>query len=238
MEIPKEIYQHSRYKENLKGKVKEKTFHEYRNNGFWDLPAGISLVLMSDLHSATSTTVDHLIAKNIINKKTIVISTGDMAGNDKLGGDADPYNDYCKLKDASYLYYLVQGNHDTYNEKVFELKNEDGSPCCLHRKVQDTPIGKIAGINGVGYDNPSVVNIAKHKYPEQKYNNHLQELLMEYKPDILLTHPPIKHSILNKWHMPKYHIFGHAHNDNYFQVDNSGEHAMLNLDCRIMWFHN
>jgi predicted phosphodiesterase len=53
--------------------------------------AGITRVLcMSDIHSATADAVTKLIKRKLVDRHTVVICTGDMAGTGSLGSDADP----------------------------------------------------------------------------------------------------------------------------------------------------
>jgi predicted MPP superfamily phosphohydrolase len=226
------IGNHYKYSENFKnGKKSKKIFYEYQNNNMFTLPENTELLIMSDLHSATPNIIDDLILTKKINKNTIVISTGDMAGNGKMGGDGDPYNEYLKISENAKSFYFVQGNHDIFNKKCKELKNDDGTFCHVEGLIQNTPIGTITGLNGVE-THDCRVNKKIHKYSEKIYEKRLKFLLNQ-KPDILLTHQPIEKKRLSKYHLPKYHLCGHYHIDDFFQV---GEYIMINIDGKIINF--
>jgi len=217
----------------IKNRKNHKIYYYYENNGLFSLPKNTKLLLMSDLHTATTYIIDDLIKKKKIDKNVIVISTGDMAGNGKMGGDADPYDDYVKINKHAKLFYFVQGNHDVFNQKCKELKNDDGTYCCVEGRVQNTPFGTISGINGIE-TSANKVKVLKHKYSSEIYNKRLKFSLMTFEPDIFLTHQPIKKDILEKYHLPKYHLCGHYHMEDYFQTDD--DHTMINLDNRILEF--
>lgn len=222
------------YKEIFKNtKIRTKDYYSYSNNGLFNLGQYKRLIIMSDIHSITPKVIDDLIKSKKIDKDTIVITTGDMAGNGKMGGDADPYNDYLKINQHAGLFYFVQGNHDTYNPKCKDLVNSDGTYCCVEGRLQNTPLGTISGVNGIETIEKKV-NKDKHKYDSELYNKRLR-FTLKGKPDILLTHQPIEKDLLKKYHLPKYHIHGHNHFDNHFRIE---DYVMINLDNKIMEFIN
>lgn len=85
----------NKYYETIKDKKEPKPYYVYNNT--FTLPDNMELMLMSDLHTATTDIIDDLIKTNKISKNVCVISTGDISGNGKMGGDADPYLDYVKI---------------------------------------------------------------------------------------------------------------------------------------------
>lgn len=189
------------------------------------------VIAMSDIHSVTGMTIDSLIKKKTINKGTIVISTGDMAGTGKSGkdGDANPYDDYLKIIPAAHSFYLVQGNHDIYDERIAELTNSDGSPCCVHGHTIQTPIGTIGGINGIV--NPdNAVDHTRHKYSAKEYVREYRAYI-DNPPDIFLTHqPPDQHFKP----FASIHMFGHCHWKDYHREENGC--LLLNMDSRVIKF--
>ncbi len=223
---------HTKYFEIVKDKKKIKTYYLYKNSNVFNIKEDIQLLLMSDLHGATTDIINDLIKKNILSKKTCVICTGDMAGNGKIGGNGDPYLDYVKIKDNAHSFFFVQGNHDVYNEKCKELKNDDGTYCHVEGKLQNTILGTISGLNGI-----EVIenNIDKdmHKFSEELYQKRL-EYVLNLKPDILLTHQPINKDRLEKIYLPKIHMCGHYDIENFFQLYDN--HTMINLDNKIIHF--
>jgi predicted phosphodiesterase len=191
-----------------------------------------TVVAMSDIHTANSAVVDKLIKTRCVNKRTIVICTGDMAGNGKMGGNADPIKDYVRLRDAAAALYLVQGNHDVHNSDVLKLVNSDGTWCCVDQRAVDTPIGRIAGVNGIILPPEEKENQPeKHKYVHADYMRRLQ-CSLDLKPDILLTHTPLS----DVDHEVRLHLFGHDHYDEYIDLRPNGQ-LRLNMDSRVFVFH-
>lgn len=111
-----------------------------------------------------------------------------MVNQKKIGSNGDPYNSYKKILENSNKFYFVQGNHDISDDKFNLLLNDDLTPCAVDSIVVDTPIGKMAGINGIIDDNNIDYNY--HKYSSTEYNKKLLNIL-ELKPDIILSHQPI-----------------------------------------------
>lgn len=229
-----QLEKHNKYYETLKDTKKYKTYYLYDNNNVFTLPNDIKLLLMSDLHTATTKIIDDLIKIKKICKNTIVISTGDMAGNGKIGGNGDPYPDYLKIKNTAYSFYFVQGNHDIFNKKCRDLQNDDGTFCHVEGKIQQTVIGSITGLNGITtFD--CRVDKKKHRFSEELYEKRL-EYVLNLKPDILLTHQPLKKETLKKYYLPKIHLCGHYDINDFFQSDK--DYTMINLDGKIMEFRN
>jgi predicted MPP superfamily phosphohydrolase len=227
------VYENKKYIEVMKrGKLHPKICYYYKNKGLFGLKEGIKLIIMSDIHSITSFVIDDMIKKKRINKETIVITTGDMAGDGSTGGNGDPYDDYIKILDASLAFYFVQGNHDYKNKKCKKLINKDGSKCCVEGFLQDTMIGTITGINGIEVKDEDV-NKKLHKYSSDEYQKKL-EYVLSLKPDILLTHQPINKKRLNEIYLPKIHLCGHYHMKDFFVNDK--DYCMINLDGKIMEF--
>jgi predicted MPP superfamily phosphohydrolase len=229
---PKLIRKHTKYYEILikKGRKKPKEYSQYINNNLFQLN-GHRLIIMSDMHTATGDVIDDLIKKKTINKNTIVITTGDMSGNGKMGGDSDPYDDYVKIQQSAGYFYFVQGNHDILNEKCKDIINDDGSFCMVDGRVVNSPLGTIGGINGIETDD-SKVDHNIHKYSRKTYQKKL-EFALNTRPDILLTHQPIQKSRIKI--LPKYHLCGHQPIEPYFVIDD--DYTMINLDNKIMEFN-
>jgi predicted phosphodiesterase len=210
------------------GNINKKKYRHYADlkRFFGDVPVE-KIIAMSDMHSITNNVIDTLVKKGNIDKKTIVICTGDMAGTGRLGapGDANPYDSYVKILNACYLFYFVQGNHDIYDQRVFSLINTDGTPCCVHNQIIKTPIGIISGVNGISSSN---VDEMRHKYDSKKYNDWIDRHRKNTDIDIFLTHMPIKYEFA------RIHMFGHAHNDKYYQQ--RGNSICLNMDSRVIMF--
>ena len=152
-------------------------------------PALKRVVAMSDIHSVTSAVVDKLIQRRLVDKDTVVVCTGDMAGTGRMGSNADSFADYVRLRDAARALYLVQGNHDTLNPAVEELANADGSWCSVHRRVVDTPLGRVAGLHGI--INDAKPDPAFHVHTSEAYLGSLAAVLA-LRPDVLLTHTPVE----------------------------------------------
>jgi predicted MPP superfamily phosphohydrolase len=232
MSYPKLIHSHNKYCEVVgnKNKNKIKEYYCYKNNNFFNLQNN-KLVLMSDLHSLTDFVIDDLIKKKKIDSNTIVISTGDMCGNNKIGGNGDPYNTYKKILFHSCKFYFVQGNHDAHNDKCYELQNSDGSPCLVDSIIINTPIGKIAGINGIYVDDENI-NHKFHKYSNKEYNDKLKKIF-DLNPDIILSHQPITNIDFTKYNV-KYFICGHYKIEPFIQINNNI--SFINLDNKILVF--
>lgn len=186
------------------------------------------VIAMSDIHSVTSQVVDSLIKKGNIDSSTIVICTGDMAGNGRSGpsGDCNPYDDYVKILKAARAFYFVQGNHDIYDERALKLMNSDGTPCCVHGRAIKTPIGVISGLNGITNE---VEIKERHKYTNDKYKNWVKQIRKMGPIDIFLTHQPFQDNPI-----APLHLFGHAHAKKFYTYN--GQSLMLNLDSRLVLF--
>lgn len=190
----------------------------------------LKIIAMSDMHSVTNPVVTQLIRKKHINKNTVVILTGDMAGNGRSGapGDENPYDSYVEILKHAHSLYFVQGNHDIYDPKaLYELHNEDGTPCCVHNTVVQTPIGTIAGVNGIITPN---ADESRHKYTEKQYNSWISKFTKRKDIDIFLTHMPIRRENV----FAKVHMYGHAHADKYYYTHNDS--LCLNMDSRVIMF--
>lgn len=217
------------FKEELRnGHFKAKSMHFCSLKSMWPDFVGKRVVAMSDIHGATTESITKLIKRKLIDDETIVLCTGDMAGTGRVGSNDDPFDDYVTLKNACRALYLVQGNHDVFNAGVMTLMNRDGSPCCVHRQVIQTPLGRLGGINGIMVDDDKA-NKQLHKFTSSDYTKWLNQVLQQ-KPDILLTHTPVK----TPRSVPL-HLFGHDHFENY--IDIVGPNCLkLNMDCRIFVF--
>lgn len=227
------LFEKKKYKENIKnGKIKIKNYYIYQGEPIFKIPKGMNLILTSDLHTATGDIMKDLIKKKIINKNTIVISTGDMAGNGTFGGNGDPYKDYVNIKNNCHSFFFIQGNHDYKNDNCKNLQNSDGTFCHVDDRVENSIIGLIGGIDGIMVDECRE-DKNKHKFREIDYSNKLRYILKK-KPDILLSHQPIEKRILEKVYLPKFHLCGHYHIDNYVQIYDN--HVMINLDGKIIEF--
>lgn len=181
------------------------TYHYFKSHDP-SSPFKHRVLLMSDLHSNSQEVVDILDCQGLL-KDTVVIATGDMAGDGTMGGDGDPLPVYQFLLKRAKRLYFVQGNHDLFNPDALELKNSDQTYCCLHNRVQDTIVGRLGGVNGImGKDKPH-----KHTFLPSTYLKLLNAVLQQ-TPDILLTHDPLfKHRHLLDQHQLPTHLFGHCH---------------------------
>lgn len=194
-------------------------------------PVVNSVIAMSDIHSVTTKTIDSMIKKKVINKNVIVITTGDMAGTGKSGpaGDANPYDDYVKILKHCYRFYFVQGNHDIYDKRVFELVNTDGVPCYVHNQVVQTPIGTIAGVSGIVVPDDKV-DKSRHKYSNLDYSKWITNLKKQGNIDVMLTHMPPADDAL----FVPIHMFGHCHEKQYYY--HRSDSLCLNMDSRVIKF--
>ena len=241
---PKLLRSHQKYVEYVgkKLKPKPKTFYTFKNNGFFTLDSETRLLIMSDIHSITLDVIDSLVKKKKIDKNTIVITCGDMAGNGHIGGDGNPYDSYVKILESSKLFFFVQGNHDDFDKRANLLKNSDGSTCCVEGILQTTPIGTITGLNGV-IAKDKYVNPKKHKYSQELYYERL-DYILKLKPDIVLTHQPLSDDDITRQksiHVPKIRICGHQHNEDWFVMSHNQdtgklEHISMNMDNKIAEF--
>lgn len=223
-----ETGRHYNYVEIVEGKRIRKMYHYMQNRGMFKIPESVDkLIVMSDIHSATPEVVGDMIANDIINKDTIVLSMGDMSGNFELGGNGDPINEYRAIRDAARAFYFVQGNHDEQNSSAEALKNDDGTRCCVDRRVQDTPIGKIGGVNGIISRGQKPPRPQLHIYHQDTYLQRLKNVLAS-KPDILMTHQPVRLS--SELYQPKLRLCGHCHasDDRFLKND------FINCDNRIL----
>jgi predicted MPP superfamily phosphohydrolase len=223
-----------------KGKMRHKSIHYCKlSDTFPDVNRDIinNIIIMSDIHGATTEAINLLIKKKLMTDKSLVITTGDMCGDphpDKnLGTNADPYHDYVTINDTVPYFYFVQGNHDLSNRKTYDLKNVDGSSCYLDQKVISTPIGRIGGVSGIVVPETNI-NDKLHKYDEETYIERLTDIL-DRKPDVLLTHMPIFNLNLDNSIMDNLlYFFGHTHYTNYILDTEPG--LSLNRDGRIFVF--
>eukprot|EP00040_Diaphanoeca_grandis_P008982 m.47113 g.47113 ORF g.47113 m.47113 type:complete len:234 (+) comp20419_c0_seq1:130-831(+) len=185
-----------------------------------------NVIAMSDMHTATATVIDMLIQKKKINKGTIVICTGDMAGiYQQKGSDEDPIAEYRKLQQAALALYFVQGNHDVQNAETREMYNDDGTPCHVAGLVVETAVGSIGGVDGIIDDvkpDPSL-----HKYTTTEYMSMFKKVTAR-NPQILLTHTPLASDVM---HSSKIHLYGHAPVTPYAQITHDA--LSLNMDGRI-----
>jgi predicted MPP superfamily phosphohydrolase len=233
MNEPILIRKHDKYCEIVgkKNKPKTKECFFYKNNHFFKLDK-FKLVIMSDLHSLTEFIIDDLIKKKIIDENTIVITLGDMSGESKrIGGNGDPYESYKKILKHSNKFYFVQGNHDMFDNKFTLLVNDDSTPCMADSILIDTPIGTIAGVNGIETDENNI-DPNYHKYSSNEYNEKILKML-EFNPDIFLSHQPITH-IDHSNYKTKYYMSGHYKIDPFIQIKN--ETVFINADNKIIIF--
>lgn len=213
----------TKYKEYFLCK-KDKMFHQIEEID--------NIVIMSDIHGSTNNAIDKLIKKKVLTNKTFVISLGDMSGSG-LGKNGDPYDSYVKINNIVPYFYFVQGNHDLHNDLTYELVNKDGSYCHVHNKCVKTPLGIIAGINGVIRNNS--INDSLHKYSSDTYLKFLKNVLSK-NPTILLTHDTLKDDYRELFKKKKKlkHFYGHCHEDEYFI--NCNNYIGLNCDNKIFNF--
>lgn len=163
-----------------------KTFQRMINNVVFNIPDGLKIIAMSDIHSATDYVVSDMVKKGIIDKYVVVLSCGDMAGNStKLGTNVDPYQSYLSIRNAAKAFYFVQGNHDIYSDQSQQLCNDDGTRCCVDQLVQNTVIGKIGGVSGIEAKKEPEPN--RHIYDSLVYTRRFNKMI-RCSPDILMTH--------------------------------------------------
>lgn len=233
MNTPILTHTHCKYTEQVGKKLKVKQCYFYKNNNFFALETGMRVILMSDLHSLTEHIIDDLIKKKKIDKHTIVISTGDMAGNNKIGGNGDPYPSYAKILKHAAKFYFVNGNHDIANtSNNSNLVNPDNTICAVGTfdKLQTTIFGGLTGVDGIAVNDEQIDNTL-HKYSNIEYDAKLQAAY-SLKPDILLTHQPIQS--INPALCIKYYVCGHYHIDPHIQMFDT--YAIINLDNKILIF--
>lgn len=194
-------------------------FHEEKNFLF----PGEKFLLSSDLHSKAMSIFRTLDVEGLL-KDANVILAGDMSGEAlaKKGSDGDALPLYRFILSRAKRLYFVQGNHDIFSPEQEELKNKDGTFCCLHDKVVLTPFGKIGGINGI----VGKPNRGKHVYSKKEYNSYLQKL-RQAKVDILVTHEPITDKIA------RVHLYGHHHEPLVLDSGFVNQHR-INLDARVI----
>lgn len=212
--------------EMRRGQRKAKTLHRCRlEDTFTCADSSVhAVVAMSDMHGACPNVVTKLIKRGL--SDTVVICTGDMAGNGSKGGNSDPYPQYVRLRDAARALYLVQGNHDAYSKETLALRNDDGTPCCVDGRVVATPIGLVGGVSGIVSDHP---NPALHKLPANEFDVRLAAVVAKC-PDVLLTHTP-----LEEYYAVPIHLYGHAPVTPYAQFP-APDRVTLCMDNRIFWF--
>jgi len=202
-------------------------------------------VIMSDIHAQTPELVK-LLDEYLHLDKFVMLTAGDMAGENIFGTDGDPTPEYEFLNSRCKEFYFVQGNHDLpdyEHHKEQKLKNKLGKNAMIKNgTLVNTSIGKIAGIIGIisNKDHP-------YKMPKYHFFKHLHKCLSR-RPRILMTHdtPSIYafyedgnryvgneeiFKTVNKY-KPKIHIFGHCHHPEFYHEIN-GVHY-INADARVI----
>lgn len=219
------------------GKIRKPKYRHYADINFFtniDRQLVDCIICMSDMHSVATEVVTDLIKKKYINNRTVVIMTGDMAGNGKSGryGDENPYDLYTLVVQHALALYLVQGNHDIYDSRINNLRNSNGSFCCVHKKIVKTPIGYISGLNGIPTDLEHQ-NETRHMYDHETYNKWWKKIQSSKKNkiiDLFLSHiPPADNMIFAPTHLS-----GHAYTDSYYKSYDNKHH--LCLDSRVIIF--
>ncbi len=196
-------------------------------------------ILMSDLHNNTQQVIDYLTDRYDL-AKYVVITVGDMSGNDKAGGDGVSTGFYQQLRDKSEAFYYVQGNHDLPDDQkeCDSMKNYDGSLCMVHRQtIHLDKVGKIGGVNGIISN-----KVHPYKMAEKAYLTHLKTY--KGKLDVLLLHDTPKHSpnVVGRediWHTIKtlnvpIVVYGHCHHTKPYYYTNRIH--LFNVDARIIIF--
>lgn len=206
---------------------------------------GEPTVIMSDIHSKTPELVK-ILNEYLHLDKFVVLTAGDMAGEDIFGTDGDPTPSYKYLNEICKEFYFVQGNHDLpdyENHEETKMKNKQNKRAMIKNgESVNSLIGKIMGINGIISNKSHPYKMSKYKYFE-----HLQKGLSK-RPTILMTHetPSIYafyddgaryvgneeiFKIVNK-RKPKIHIYGHCHHPQFYNHIN-GVHY-INADARVI----
>lgn len=183
------------------------------------------IIITSDLHTKSYEVFNLLNDQNLLDD-AILICAGDMSGNGIKGNSSDslPLYKFLLSTKLSHLYF-IQGNHDLYSPEQLELRNKDGTRCCLHNQYTESPIGRIGGLNGIiGKD-----DIKHHKYIESNYVKMMHKLL-ENQLDIFITHQPPLSIQSNK---PSFHIYGHHHQSNIWS--SQGLSLNCNVDARVIF---
>ena len=215
-----------------RGRIKAKSYHYCKLQPTFPLAKanGVKRVIaMSDIHSMTPEVVDWLLATQRVTPQTIVITTGDMAGNGRLGEDGDPLPQYTLLRDAALALYFVQGNHDALSPQALALTNADGSRCCVDGVVVPTLLGTIGGVNGIVVSEEHV-DASKHKLSQADYSAQYSHVLA-LNPDIMLTHQPVEREDMGA----SIHLFGHDHCAVGY-IDSDATTLRLNMDGRVFQF--
>lgn len=220
-----------------RNQTRPKTLHRCRLGVTWPNVDGEvkRVVAMSDIHGATHDAVAKLFKLNLIDKATVVITTGDMGGeNEKMGGLIDPTADYQVIRQACLAFYFVQGNHDVAVASHDDWRNMDGSPCYLdgrviHSKALNTTMG---GVSGIATDIEANFRPDSHIYSSSDYHSRLERVVQQ-NPNVLLTHqPPNK----EQPYLAPVHLFGHKHvsDSDFIEIEQTSGHLKLNMDGRII----
>ena len=201
-------------------------------------------IIMSDIHGNTPKLVK-ILDEHINLGEFIVLTAGDMAGENIFGSDGNPTPEYEFLNEKSKEFYFVQGNHDLPddNNRQDVIKNNQNKFASIKDgKSVKTNIGKIGAINGI-------ISNKQHRYKmsQSRYLKYLKEVLNS-DVDILVTHDtpsiPIFDNNGNRYvgneemfkiinqYKPKIHIYGHCHHPNFYNQIN-GTHY-INADARVI----
>lgn len=183
--------------------------------GKFDLFRG-KVMIMSDLRNATQEVIDRL-EMNYNLKEYAILSVGDMAGNEKMGGDGIPYSFYEQLQRKAKCFYYIQGNHDL--PELFNSNDE------LNGEVFDSAFfGRIGGVDGI-------ISNRKHPY-KMKERDYLDVLAIHMTPKYI---PEVKGD-QNVWDVirQKVVIFGHCHHREAYHYDAKSGIHLFNVDGRVI----
>lgn len=182
-----------------------------------DSPYPMPVAITSDLHKDFETVLD-VLETQLDPADWILIAAGDVSGTPVRGESGDPTRQYVRAHATYRKLYFVDGNHDRPGAEAYELRNSDGTPCCLQNGrglVGDLVVKGVSGIVGRGNKPGSVA--------ESLYVGALEEALLEENLHTLVTHDaplvggfnrPIGRRCITELLEcvpPRVHIFGHCH---------------------------
>lgn len=205
------------------------------------------VIAMSDIHGQTPELV--VILDEFVNlNQFVVLTAGDMSGDNTRGTDGIPTPEYQFLADRAKEFYFVQGNHDLPDKqnKQDTLKNKQDKRAGIRDgTVVNSLIGSIGGVNGIVSNKPH-----PYKMSWGKYHKLLIQALGK-RPNILMTHdtPSIDKCYNNSTdryvgsveifdivsrYKPKIHFYGHCHHPTFHNLINGVNY--INIDARVLIF--
>ena len=196
------------------------------------------VILTSDLHHNAMSVLPELVSRLDDPKEWIFVSAGDMAGSGVKGSDGDSSEALQYAQGVFKKVFFVHGNHDLEVPFLSTMRNDDGSYCHLHDRVQDIPeIGKIGGVDGIISSKKKL-----QRLPLKEYLRVLDKVTRQ-SLDLLVTHevPKITDGKVGREEIltpvldsrTGYHLFGHHHfREGWcFPIRKT---CFLNVDSRVL----